>query len=76
MQLVKICLIAFAILTLTACSEKECKPRVVEKTVEVLVEKKCIVPDVNCTAQGSDTEVISGLLKCIVDLKKASEVCK
>jgi len=49
----------------------------VKKPVEVLVPTKCIVPDVNCSFdRNTSTEVISSLLECIIDLKKASEICK
>ena len=65
----------FVALTFQACSTT--KTIYVDKPFEVKVPVKCIVPDVTCDFnQNTDTEVISSMLKCITDLKRASEVCK
>lgn len=65
----------FAILTLVSFSG--CWD---ERTIEVpkpySVPVKCKVPDTVCKVEGSDTEVILGLLECIVDYERNSEVCK
>jgi len=67
----------FLLSSLTACSSCEKEVVYVKKPVEVLVPTKCVVPDVNCSFnRNTHTEVISSLLECIIDLKKASEVCK
>ena len=67
----------FAVLILTSCSCPEPKPIYVDRPVEVLIPVKCVVPDANCSFnRETDTEVISSLLECIIDLKKNSEVCK
>jgi len=51
--------------------------RYVDKPYEVKVPVKCVVPDVNCTFdRKTDTEVINACLECIVNLKRAQEVCK
>lgn len=48
----------------------------VPEPYEVKVPVKCIVPDTKCVVSGRDSEVVAGLVKCIVDMKKAQEVCK
>ena len=76
-KILKALLIAFVILTMSACSSPKPKPEYIDRPVEVLVPVKCVVPDTNCTFnRETDTEVISSLLECIIDLKKASEVCR
>ena len=68
-------LMVLSLLTLTACSKPE--PVVVYKYKEVKVPVKCKIPDVYCDFnKPTYTEVISSLVTCIADLKRASEVCK
>lgn len=66
---------AFAILILTACADKECKPvietryidRIIEKKVPVVVEA-AVSNDANCDSNRSTyTGIISGMLECIID---------
>lgn len=62
----------------SGCCIGECKPiiKYVDKPYEVKVPVKCEVPKVDCTFdRNTDTDVISSLLECIIDLKRASEVC-
>ena len=68
-------LVLFAILTLVSFSAC-CDPKTIEVLKPYPVPVKCKVPDVICKAEGSDTEVVAGLLECIVEYKRASEVCK
>jgi hypothetical protein len=49
---------------------------VVEVPKPYAVPVKCATPDVNCSVEGNDVAIITGLLKCIVDLKRANKVCK
>jgi hypothetical protein len=66
----------FALLTMTACSDQP-TIRYVDKPYAVNIPVKCIVPDVDCTFnRETDTEVIASMLECVVELKRASEVCK
>jgi len=67
-----------AILTYSGC----CKDKVitVEKPVikikEVKVPVKCKIPDVNCSFEGNDFEPTEKLLECVIQQKRAMEVCK
>ena len=66
----------FVLLNLTNCSLCE-REIYVDRVVKVNVPVRCSVPYVGCDFNRStDTEVISGLLECIVNLKRANEVCK
>ena len=70
-------LMLLSILILTSCSK--CKPeiRYVDKPYEVKVPVKCIVPDANCSFnRKTDTEVISSMLECIINMKHNEEKCK
>ena len=63
------------IMTFSGCASKSIV-KYVDKPYEVKVPVKCVVPDANCTfGRKTDTEVISALLECIVDMKRNSEVC-
>ena len=67
----------FALLTLTNCST--CKPErvYIDKPIEVKIPIKCIVPNAQCDFnKTTDTEVITSLLTCIINMKKNEEVCK
>ena len=69
-------LILLSSLTLISCS---CKPEIkyVDKPYRVNVPVKCIVPDSNCSFnRKTDTEVISSMLECIIDMKHNEEKCK
>ena len=72
----------FAILsiaTFSGCCIGTCEPIVkyIDKPYAVEVPVKCKTPDVNCSFnRDTDTEVISALLECIIELKKSSDVCK
>ena len=48
----------------------------VDREVIVKVPVKCIVPNTPCDPKGNDGEVVMSLMECIIDLKKAQEVCK
>ena len=65
-----------AVLIITACS---CKPDVkyVDRPYKVNVPVKCVVPDSNCSFnRKTDTEVISSMLECIIEMKQNEKVCK
>ena len=70
------------LVSFSGCSCKQSELEAYAKANPVMeyvkVPVKCIVPDTNCTVDqnGSNTEVIIDLLECIVDLKRANEVCK
>lgn len=60
---------------MTACSNKEIK--YVDRPVKVFVPRKCIVPDSNCSFnRRTDTEVISSLLECILEMKHNEQICR
>ena len=75
MKIQKILSAMFAILILTLFSGCT-KEVIVEVPKPYAVPVPCKVPDVHCEAKGEDNEVIVGLLQCIIDLKRAAEVCK
>ena len=65
----------FASLTITACSRTEVK--YVDRPYEVRTPVKCVVPDSNCSfSRKTDTEVISSLLECIIEMKHNEQICK
>ena len=47
----------------------------VDKPVPYAVPVKCEVPEVKCNFKGKGSEPILRLLECVVDQKKAMEVC-
>ena len=62
---------------MSSCSD--CKPTIkyIDKPYRVNVPIKCIVHDSNCSFdRATDTEVISSMLECIVNMKRNEEVCK
>jgi hypothetical protein len=74
--LVYIVVLVSILISFTGCT---CEPQIkyVDKPYEVKVPVKCIVPDTNCSFnRPTDTEVISSLLECIIDMKHNQEVCK
>ena len=76
--LLKLLLIISAVLTIATFSGCSlCEKKVyIDKPVPYAVPVACHTPDVDCTFSGSDSEVVVGMLKCIVDLKRSNEVCK
>jgi len=67
-----LCLIAFALLILTSCTNN-CKPEIIIKTKEVLVPVKGKVPKVICEnadVNSSQIEVIVKVLECNIKLRK------
>jgi len=63
-------------LTFQACNARP-EIKYIDKPYEVKVPVKCKVPDSNCSFnRETDTEVISALLECIVDMKRNEDVCK
>ena len=72
-KILKLCLTVFALLTLTACAEKQ----YVERYHTVKVPVLCETPDVYCDFNRSTyTETIGAMMECITDLERANEVCK
>lgn len=65
-----------AVLILTACNGKECKPEIVIKTKEVKIPIKCYVPKVDCNITGTPAEKVAGMGTCIISLKEAAKVCQ
>ena len=69
-------LVIFIIGFLSACSTATItKPIIKTETVEVKVPVKCKVPEIECDLKGNDFEVIGKMLECIVEQKRAIEVC-
>ena len=75
-KILKTLLIAFAVLTIQACSVKP-EVKYIDVPYEVKVPIKCVVPKAQCDFnRTTDTEVINSLVECIVDMKHNEEVCK
>ena len=56
-----------------------CKPEIkyIDKPIYIDIPVSCIVPDANCSFnRDTDTEVISSLLECIIEMKENEKVCK
>jgi len=69
-RIVMTCLTLFATSIMAGC---ECKPQ----PIEIKVPVKCVVPEVLCDFNRSTSAgVISAMLECIIDQKKAAGVCK
>lgn len=67
----------FILILFTGCGSKEpVVPKIVYKTVEVKVPVYCKVPKIACDFKGTNFEPTIGLLKCIVEQKKALDVCR
>ena len=76
-MILKILLIALSLSTLSSCSLCEPDVRYVEKPYRVNVPVKCVVQDANCSFnRNSDTEIVSSLLECIINMKNNEESCK
>jgi hypothetical protein len=71
-KILKMSSMLFAILLFSGCT----KTVYIDRPYEVKVPVKCKVRDVPCSFSGSDIDVVIGLQKCIVDLKKEAEVCR
>ena len=72
-------LIILSLLILVVFSGCVAKPeiRYIDKPHEVKIPVKCKVPDANCSFdRETDTEVISSLLECIINMKQNEKVCK
>ena len=64
------------VILLTGCTTKEVtKPIIKTEVVEVKVPVKCKVPKVECNLNANDFDVIPKMLECIVEQKRAIEVC-
>ena len=68
-------LVISIIMTFSGCSAKE-KIIYVDRPVPYSVPVKCVIPEVVCSFDGNGSEPILRLLECVVDQKKAIEVCK
>ena len=76
MNILKMLLMVFVVLTLTSCSWCT-KTEYIDVPYEVKVPVKCIVPDANCNFdRNTSTEVISALVECIIDMKHNAQICK
>lgn len=74
MKQLKVLLMLLGILTLTSCSLFT-TTEYIDRPYKVLVEVPCEVKKVHCDINGTDAEVVLGLTKCIIDLKKEASVC-
>ena len=75
-KILKILSILSVTLIITACSNQPII-KYVDKPYEVNVPVKCVIPDSNCSFnRKTDTEVISSMLECIIDMKHNEEKCK
>ena len=71
-------LVLLVTMTFSGCSWCEKVVEVeVDRPVYIDVPVRCTIPDVNCSWSGIPThEVPVKLMECIVELKRASEVCQ
>jgi len=71
--LILLLLIAFV---MNGCAQQP-EIKYIDRPYEVKVPVKCVVPKAKCNFnKPTDTEVISSMLKCIVDMKHNQEVCQ
>ena len=69
-------MIVFAVFLLAACADKQ-EVVYVDRYKTVKVPVKCKTPDVECDFNRTTyTEVIGAMLECIVDLRRANDVCR
>jgi len=75
-KILKLLLVVFVALTMTSCSLCT-KVEYIDVPYEVKVPVPCKVPETKCDFnQTKDSEVIVGLVECIVKLKRNQEVCR
>ena len=68
-------LLMLSALLLTSCC-KEPEVKYIDKPYEVKVPVVCDIPDVHCDFnKTTQTEVVASLMECIIEQKKAMEVC-
>lgn len=73
-KILKTLLIVSVLLLFNGCAEKTIY---IDRPIEVKVPIECEVPEVHCDFnKTTDTEVITSLRNCIVDLQHSIEVCK
>ena len=65
-------LIAFSLSGCSWCTKIEYR----DVPYEVFVPVPCEIKKVSCHVSGNDTDVVVGLVECIVDLRKEAEVCQ
>lgn len=71
-----IILLLVVAITLPGCTAKP-EIKYIDVPYEVKVPVKCVVPKSKCDFnRTTDTEVISSLLECIVDMKHSQAVCQ
>lgn len=74
----RICSILIVLLLIgcsTKCEPTRIEPNVIVKTVEVKVPVGCNVPKVECDFQVEGFLVIEKMRQCIIEQKRALEVC-
>lgn len=76
---VKILLTLSMLLILGGCSNKTTEPVTVYYPVETIVTAKCEAPEVVCKYNEKGItakQVVREMYQCIIDLRKALEVCR
>ena len=68
-------LLMLIVLVLSGCSCKEVEPLRVIDTVYVNIPVKCVVPKIECNFKGNGYTPTVKLLECVVEQKRALEVC-
>ena len=75
----KMFLMLSMLLILGGCSQKATEPLTVYYPVETVVTAKCEAPEVVCKYNEKGLtakQVVREMYQCIIDLRKALEVCK
>jgi hypothetical protein len=65
--------VLLGILSFSGCSTKV---EYVDRVSKVYVNVPCKVKEVKCDINGTDSEVVLGMAKCIITLKKEAKVCQ
>ena len=76
MQVIKFMLLVLILLLSSACSN-EPVIKYVDKPYRVEVPIKCLVPEAKCLFdKPTDTEVITSMRECIIDMKHNERICQ
>lgn len=77
MKIFSICIL---LILLTGCVQKQCyqpdiTPKVVVETIEIKVPVYCKIPKIKCDFTGDGFMPVEKMRQCIIEQKRALEVC-